>query len=164
MKKFLTATVLMLLASVASAQNYVGVGVLHFDDDNISLTSLAATYDYKPNANFGFQVGLAAGGDDDFASPVGTIEVELDYALSAKGKLGITAGKAFLYGMAGYSNFNLEASAMGFSVDQDGNGSLLGAGVDFALTQTFGFGLEYSRGFGDLEDTNMFQAVLHYRF
>ncbi|HEY0963487.1 MAG TPA: outer membrane beta-barrel protein [Pseudomonadales bacterium] len=164
MKHLITAAILTLAATGASAQTYIGVGAAHFDDDTISITSLALTYDYKPNDNFAMQVALATGGDDAVASPIGPIEAELDYALSAKAKLGVTAGNAFLYGMAGYSNFNLEASARGFTISEDGNGSLLGVGVDFATPDTWGIGLEYARGFNDLEDTDIFQAVVRYGF
>ena len=165
MKKLFIAALLMSAATIANAQDHVGGGVMYFDDEDISLTSIAATYDYKPTDNFALELGLAMGGDDEVTvPPVGRIEVELDYAVFAKGKLGVTAGNAFWYGMAGYSTFNLEASALGATLSDDGNGSLLGVGVDFAVSDTWGVGLEYSRGFNDLEDTNIFQAVLQYRF
>ena len=57
-----------------------------------------------------------------------------------------------------------EGRVRGFTLDQDGNGSLLGVGVDFATSDTFGLGFEYARGFADLEDTNIFQAVVRYGF
>lgn len=165
MKHLIIAAALMLGATAATAQEmYVGVGAAHFDDDELGITSVALTYDYKPTPNFAMQVALATSGDDDVASPIGPINVELDYALSAKAKLGVPAGNAFLYGMVGYSNYNLDASARGFTFSQDGNGSLLGAGVDFNMAGPWGIGLEYARGFNDLEDTNIFQAVVRYGF
>ena len=164
MKHLIAAAALMSAATMASAQTYVGVGAAHFDDDTIGITSLALTYDYKPTDNFGMQIALATGGDDEFDSPIGRFETELDYALSARAKLGVTVRDTFLYAMAGYSNFNLEGRVRGFTLDQDGNGSLLGVGVDFAASDTFGFGIEYARGFADLEDTNIFQAVVRYGF
>lgn len=165
MKHLIIAAAMMLGATAANAQEmYVGVGAAHFDDDNLGITSVALTYDYKPTPNFAMQVALATSGDDDVDSPIGPINVELDYALSAKAKLGVTVDSAFLYGMAGYSNYNLEASVQGFTFSEDGNGSLLGVGVDFNMAGPWGIGLEYARGFNDLEDTNIFQAVIRYGF
>lgn len=165
MKHPIAAAILMLAATAASAQTYVGVGAVHYDDDSIGITSAALTYDLKATDNFGFQVGFAAGGDDTFNAPgIGRVEAELDYAVFAKAKLGITAGNAFWYGMAGYSNFNLDVNAGRFRLDEDGNGSMLGVGVDFGISDTIGFGFEFARGFADLEETNIFQAVVRYGF
>ena len=165
MKHLITAAALMLGATAANAQEmYLGAGAAHFDDDTLGITSVALTYDYKPTPNFGMQIALATSGDDEAASPFGPVDVELDYALSAKAKLGVPVGNAFLYGMAGYSNYNLEASVQGFTISEDGNGSLLGVGVDFTMAGPWGIGLEYARGFNDLEDTNIFQAVIRYGF
>ena len=167
MKKLLTAFALLFAASAVNAQSYIGAGVMHLDAEEIALNSVTVTYDYKPTNNFSLQIGLAAGGDDTINDPfAGNVEFKLDYSLSAKGKLGTMVGNSFLYAMAGYANFNLEARAraLGFTVSQDGNGSLFGAGVDFGISNTWGFGVEYARGFGDLEDTNLLQATLQYRF
>lgn len=165
MRHLIIAAALMLGATAANAQEmYFGVGAALFDDDELGITSVALTYDYKPTPNFDLQIALATNGEDDVDSPIGRINVELDYALSAKAKLGTTVESAFLYGMVGYSNYNLDASVQGFTFSQDGNGSLLGVGVDFNLSRTWGIGLEYARGFNDLEDTNIFQAVVRYGF
>jgi hypothetical protein len=146
MTKLLTAICLMLAASLAQAQtNYAGVGITHFDiDDEIGLTAITATYDFKATDNFSFQLGVATGGDDDLQlpPPIPDIKVELKYALTAKAKAGLMTGNAFLYGMLGYAKAELEASTALSSFTEDGSGSLLGVGVDFLATETWGFGLE----------------------
>jgi hypothetical protein len=161
----ITAAALLLAAGAANAQMYLGAGAVHFDDGDVGITSAVLTYDLKPSPNFGFQIALATGGDDEYqALRIGTIEVELDYALTAKGKFGLMLGDAFVYGMAGYSSYNLEAKLGRYKVSEDGNGSLVGVGVDFFTSATWGFGVEYARGYADLEDTNIFQAVVRYGF
>jgi hypothetical protein len=165
MKRFLAAILVSLAAASANAQHDIGAGVLVIDADSHKITSMALTYDFKANDNFAYQVGVAFGGDDTLSVPsFGDIKIELDYAIYGKGKLGITTGPAFWFLSAGYATVNMKASTMGFSIKNDGNGAMLGAGVDLFAWDRFGLGLEYSRSYGDLKDTDLLQAVIKYRF
>lgn len=165
MKKLFVAASALLAMNVANAEQYVGAGLLHMDGDDIGITSFAATYDYKFNPNIGVQLGLATGGDDDVrVPPVGSVNIELDYAVTAKLKAGIPTWAGFLYGTLGYSTVNLEAKALGVTLSEDGNGAVAGFGADFILSNEWGVGFEYTRGFSDIEDTNLFQAVVQYKF
>jgi len=165
MKKFLAAILVSLAAASANAQHDIGAGILVIDADSYKITSMALTYDFKATDNFAYQVGLAFGGDDTLSvPPIGNVKVELDYAIYGKGKMGITTGPAFWYLSAGYATVNMKASSMGFSIKNDGNGAMLGAGVDIFAWNRFGLGLEYFRSYGDLKDTDLLQAVIKYRF
>lgn len=165
MKKYLAAILVSLAAASVNAQHDIGAGLLYIDSDPQSITSMALTYDFKANDNFAYQVGLAFGGDETVNVPtIGDIKIELDYALYGKAKFGLTTGPAFWYVSGGYATVNMKASVMGFSAENDGNGALLGVGVDLFAWDRLGLGLEYFRSYGDLKDTDLMQAVIKYRF
>jgi len=164
MKKLLIAVSTLLAMNAANAEQYVGVGVLNIDSDDLSITSIAATFDHKYNDNLGVQIGVATGGDDDIYVLGFEASVELDYALSAKVKAGFPTQAGFLYGTVGYSKVELDGKALGITVSENGNGAMAGVGADFNLSDQWGLGLEFNRGFGDIEDTNLWQAVVQYKF
>jgi hypothetical protein len=155
-----TSVIVLAISSIsARAENQIGGGFYSLSSDGITLTGLSAVYANKLNDNFALDLGLVFGGSDEYEG----VDLELDYGIAAKLKGGVTTNNVFIYASAGYATFNLEGSAGGITVSEDGNGALVGLGVDFETSEKLLVNLEISRGFGDLEDTNLFLGTLKYK-
>ena len=160
MKKIFGLISVLLFASSASAEHQIGGGFYNLGDGDISFTGLAGVYSNKFNDNFAADVAIAIGGSDNYEG----IDADVNNGLAAKLKGGITSGDMFLYVSAGYATFDLDVSFEGLKESTDGNGALAGVGIDFSVSDKTTINVDYSRGFGDLEDSNLFMGVLKYRF
>jgi hypothetical protein len=149
-----------LFSFTANAEHQIGGGFYNLSDGDISITGLSGVYSNQVNDNFAYDIAVSLGGSDDFED----VAFEVDYGLAAKLKAGVTSNNLFFYASAGYATFNLEAKAGGFTAEADGNGALLGIGVDISTSEKILLNLDYSRGFGDLEDSNLFLGTVKYKF
>ena len=130
----------------------LGIGVSGVNADGTSFTSGALSVSGKLNSNFGWSAELSGGGSDE--------GVDLDVAAAMKLRVGKDLGNTFIYGTVGYAHYQF--SGGGLTID--GGGTVVGVGVDFFSESNWGLGLEYNRGFGDLEEGNLINALLKYRF
>jgi hypothetical protein len=151
---------LVAFVNPAVAEHQIGGGFYNLGDGDISFTGLAGVYSNKFNDNFSADVAVVLGGSDNYEG----LDADVNYGLAAKLKAGITSGDMFLYVAAGYATFDLDVSFEGFEESADGNGALAGFGIDFSVSDKTSINIDYSRAFGDLEDTNVFVGVLKYRF
>lgn len=161
MKIFIKGLVLLFsLSSLsANAEHQIGGGFYNLGDGDISITGVSGVYSNQINDNFAFDIAFSLGGSDDYED----VAFEVDYGLAAKLKGGITSNNLFFYGSVGYATFNLEAKGGGFTAEADGNGALLGVGVDISTSEKVLLNLDYSRGFGDLEDSNIILGTIKFK-
>ena len=84
----------------------------------------------------------------------------MDVAAAMKLRVGKDLGNTFIYGTVGYAHYQF--SGGGLTID--GGGAVVGVGVDLFSESNWGLGFEYNRCFGDLEEGNLFNVLLKYRF
>ena len=103
--------------------------------------------------------GFECGSDDISEGGVAAV-LEIDSVITGRVKYGMSLGdKASGYLSAGYSNVGISAAACAvgtcFADSDDVSGATLGLGVDFKFGQKWGGTVEFVRGLGDLEDSNV---------
>jgi outer membrane immunogenic protein len=105
--------------------------------------------------NWQFSNGFVAGieGDVDYnwnEQSFGTGELKTDWAGSVRGRIGYAFDRALVYGAAGWTGTNFNASAPGVDEDETFHGWTVGAGVDYAFTEKMFGRVEYRyNDFGD---------------
>lgn len=158
MRKIIALLILFSLSPLSTAQHAFGGGATIVGDSDFSITAATLSYTYASSDNLKLDIYAAGGGSDSYSG----IKIDLDYAAGSKLKWGIPNDNNYLYLSAGYSVFGV--SALGGRVSVDGNGATLGGGIDFDISPEMELGLEYSRGFGDIEETNIIGVILRFKF
>ena len=156
-----TALALLSISICALAEGLeVGAGALTTSSDGISTTSGGVNLGYRFSDNLALEFGAYTGGSDDISEGGVAAVLEIDSVITGRVKYGMSLGdKASGYLSAGYSNVGISAAACAvgtcFADSDDVSGATLGLGVDFKFGQKWGGTVEFVRGLGDLEDSNV---------
>lgn len=161
-----------LFANVAAAASpgwYAGAqyGALTYDnnlgseDANLGALVLRGGVDFSPNfaveGRFGFGIG------DDAANSA-TIKLDSMVGAYAIGKLPL-GGSVDLYGVLGYTRFDMTFSNSLISVSADGSDLSVGVGADFRFGEAWSAGIEYMNYYDkDGEKITALSIGANYRF
>ena len=160
-KIFLLGLAAQSFAFTALAEGFeIGAGGLTISGDGVSTTSGGVNVGYRFSDNLALEFGAYTGGSDDISEGGVAAVLEIDSVITGRVKYGMSLGdKASGYLSAGYSNVGISAAACAvgtcFADSDDVSGATLGLGVDFKFGQKWGGTVEFVRGLGDLEDSNV---------
>ena len=162
-KKIAAVSLLAALPAVASAEWVGGLGFNMWDDDFLSLNSIAGSIGYK----FGpqgeglkfipeFRYGLGMG-DDNFEG----VDAEIDsfVALSAKGQYDFTGG-GYVFAMLGWVDFEVEASGPGGSGSASDDETGFGIGAGFQFNESVATELSFE----NYDDTDIISLAVKFHF
>lgn len=187
------ATILAASAAPALAQSsddpfqgpFVGVGIggqsnevdggpiLNDDsEDNFAFTGFAG-YDHRLTEKvvIGAELGAVFSSDaeQDLQTAAGPLEFDPEYEINLSGRLGyLVRPDTLVYARAGYSTLQADLTGAGINRDEDFDGWLGGAGVEYAFRDKYSVRAEYryqdlSENDIDVERNQAFVSVL-YRF
>ena len=136
------------------------------DDDDFSLGAITARIgaDFTPNLGVEGEVGFGVK-DEDIDTAFGDVNVELKNHLGAYvvGKLPLSP-QAELFARLGYANFDIEASGLGASVEEDFGGVSYGVGGTYFFDGVNGIRGDYTRTDSDDADIDVFSVSYVRRF
>jgi len=142
---FTIAVLLVPICANAEKTPYFGVGLINWmydqdDFDDAEAIGVQFTLGTQLNPNFSIEGRVATGGSDS----VGTVDVELDNALSIMAKPHTSGDKLRGYGLLGFSQGELSADGGGGSLSEDDSGLSYGFGVEFAVAEFGWINFEYA--------------------
>lgn len=143
--------VLALVAPAANAGMYAGVNfsIVEYEEtglDSVEPTALVLRLGNEFTPNLAVEGRLGFGLSEDSVNVFGTpVDVEVDnfFGLYLRGIAPL--GAVSLYGLIGYTDGELTASANGVSISADDSDTSYGVGADFALNKASAINVEWAR-------------------
>lgn len=164
---------LLAAATLASAEDiYIGASAVratYSEDgvDDVNPTIAAVRLGRQTSQNLAFEARLGVGVDKDTVNVAGIpVEVEIDnfFGVYARGILPVSPMFS-LYGLLGYTQGKVSASAFGLSASQTDGDISYGVGADISASKNTAITLEWARLFeGTGYDVSGLSVGVKYRF
>lgn len=143
--------VLALVTPAANAGMYAGANfsIVEYEEsglDSVEPTALVLRLGNEFTPNLALEARLGIGLSDDSVNVFGTtVDVEVDQFVGVYGRAIAPLGAVSLYGLIGYTDGELTASANGVSISADDSDLSYGVGADFVLNKTSAVNVEWAR-------------------
>lgn len=150
------ATIALASIGAAQAQNlYAGVAYSQMKVDTdvgaVTPTIIVFSLGYSVNENFAVEGRLGASASSGSVTVIGvpvSFKIDSYSALYLKGILPVS-DQFGVYGLLGYNNSNVTASASGTSASDSKSGSTYGVGAEFSVAKNIGLTGEWTRNYSD---------------
>ena len=142
-RSLLAAIALTSVASLASAEGYLGANYSFIDEDDVELGALVVKGGYK-FTDWAAVEGRAGLGitDDSYHG----VDIELNSLYGAYFVAGLPTDSGFYpYVLAGYTKAEVEASGFGVSFKEDDSDFSYGLGADYYFSDNVAANLEFIR-------------------
>lgn len=153
MKKVYVSLLALAIALPAQAGMYFGINLSRVEYDETGFesaepTALSLRIGNEINSNLAFEGRLGFGLADDTVTVFGIpVDVEIDHFAGIYARGILPLDKVSLYGLVGYTDGKITASAGGFSVSESDSDFSYGIGADFAVSKTGAINLEWAHLF-----------------